>query len=127
MACQDQEDNQGFQESLEEMALLVILVMLGHGEKLDHLDQRETLVDLVLTTLAQEDHRVTKERRETVDLVVAEVTAVRKVNQEIKELLESRVSQDLQVNLVPEEQEERLDRMEFLDLREIPASPNVMS
>lgn len=100
---------------------------LGHEENLDHLDQRETLVDLVLTTLVQEDHRVKGERRETVDLVAAGVTAVRKVNQEIKELQRTRVSQDLQVNLVPEEQEERLDGMEDLDLREIPASPNVMS
>lgn len=99
---------------------------LGLEENLEYQDQRETLVDLVLTILVQEDHRVKGERRETVALVVAEVTVVRKVNQEIKELQGNRVNQDLQVNLVPEEQEEKLDRKEFLDLREILALPNVM-
>lgn len=127
MACQAPGDNQGHQESLEEMAPEVILVILDQEENLDLLDQRETREDLALAILGPEELRETKERMATVDLVAAEETVVKRVSLEIKELQESPVSQDLRVNLGKEDQEEGLGVTEILVLREIPASLNVTS
>lgn len=58
------------------------------------------LEDPDLIILDQEDLRVREERRETVDLAVAEETVGRRASLEIKELQEKMVSQGLRVNLV---------------------------
>lgn len=99
MACQAPEDHQGHRESPGEMVPEVTLVMLDQEENLDRLDQKETMEGLALAILGQEEHRVTEERRAIVDLVEAEETVVRRASLVRKELQESRVSQDLRVNL----------------------------
>lgn len=127
MACQDREEHREHQEKQEKMVPEGILVTLDQEVSPDHLDQRETLEDLVLATLDQEDLRVIEERRATVDLVAAEVTVAKRVNQEIKELQESLASQDLAVNLDLGDQEARLDVKEIPAPKEILVSLNVMS
>lgn len=118
-AFQGPEEHLGPQEKLEETAPEVIQVMLDQEENLDHLDQREILEDLASTTLEPEDQRVREERRATADLVAAEETVVKRATRARKELPGSLVSQDFRVNLAKEDQEERLDVREILDLREI--------
>lgn len=127
MACQGPGGHRGQQESLGKMVPEETLVMLDQEENQDSLDQRVILEDLALVILGQEDHRVTEEIRATVDLVAAEETVVKRVTLEIKELREREVNQGLKGNLAKEDQEETLDVTEILDLREIPASLNVMS
>lgn len=127
MACLAPGDHQEPLESLGEMGLEGTLAMLDQEGNLEQLDQREILEDLALAILGQEDQRVTEERKATVALVAAEETVVKRVGLEAKELQESQVNQDLRVNLASEDQEEKLDVMDILVLREIPASLNVMS
>lgn len=127
MAYQDLEEHQGHQENQEKMVPEVILVMLDQEVSLEHLDQREMLEDLDLATLDQEEIRVIEERRATVDLVVAEVTAAKRVNLEIRELRESLASQDLPVNLDLGDQEASLDVKEIPVRRETLVSLNVTS
>lgn len=74
-------------------------VILDLEESPDRLDQRGTLEDLASAILDQEDHRVTEERRGTVDPGAAGETVVRKASREIKQILENQVSQGLRVNL----------------------------
>lgn len=127
MACQDQEEHQEHQEKQEKMVPEGILVTLDQGVSPVLLDQREMMEDLVLATLDQEDLRVIEERRATGDLAVGEVTVAKRVNLEIKELLERLASQDLAVNLDLGDQEASLDVMEIPALKEILVSLNVTS
>ncbi|KAG7227354.1 hypothetical protein INR49_000359 [Caranx melampygus] len=120
MVCLAPEDLQEHQERLGEMVPEVTQVMLGQEESLDSLDPRETLEDPALAILDQEDHRVTEERRATVDLVAAGETVVKKASLGLKDLQEIQVSQGLRVNRASEEQEESPDVMEIQVLREIP-------
>ena len=99
MVCQAPEDHQEHQESLGEMVPEVTLVMLDLEESPDRLDQRETLEDLALAILDLEDHRVTEERRVTVDLAAAGETVVKKAGLELKQIQEKKVSQGLRVSL----------------------------
>lgn len=97
--CQVPGDHPGHLERLGEMVPEVTLVTLDQEENLDWLGQKETLEDLASAILGQEDHRVREESRAIVALVAAGETVVKRVSRETRELQESRVSQDLRVNL----------------------------
>lgn len=127
MACQDPGGHRGPQEKRAETALEVTQVTLDQEESLEHPDQRETVEDLVLAILDQEDHRVKEESLAILELAAAEVTVVRRGSLELKEPLESQVNLGRRVNLDLEDQEEILGVMEILVLREILASLNAMS
>lgn len=127
LACQDLGDQQAHQERKEEPAAEVTLVMLDLEESLETSDQRETMEELALAIRDQEENRVTEETRVSVDLVAPEVTVVKRVNLDLKELQDNQASQGPRVNLDQEAQKEKLGVMEILALRGIPASLNVTS
>lgn len=127
LACQDLGDQQAQQESQEDSVAEVTLVMLDQEESLETLDQRETVEELALAMQDQEENRVTEETRVSVDLVAPEVTVVKRVNLDLKELQDNQARQGPRVNLDQEAQEENLGVMEILALRGIPASLNVTS
>lgn len=126
MACQDPGGHRGPQENRAGTAPEVTQVMLDREESLDQPDQRETVEDLVLAILDQEDHRGKEESLAVLEVVAAEVTVVRRGSLELKEPLERQVNLGPRVNLDLEDQEEILGVMEILDLREILASLNAM-
>lgn len=101
--------------------------MLDLEESLETSDQRETREELALAMRDQEENRVTEETRVSVDLVAPEVTVVKRVNLDLKELQDNQASQGPRVNLDQEAQEEKVGVMEILALRGIPASLNVTS
>lgn len=109
------------------MAPEAILVMLDQEASLDWLDQKEIKEDLALAIPDQEEDRATEAIRETVVLVAAEETVVRKVVLEIKGLQGNLASQGLRVNLAQEVREERAAVTEILALREILVSQNATS
>lgn len=127
LACQDLGDQQAHQERKEKPAAEVTLVMLDLEESLETSDQRETMEELALAIRDQEENRVTEETRVSVDLVAPEVTVVKRVNLDLKELQDNQASQGPRVNLDQEAQKEKLGVMEILALRGIPASLNVTS
>lgn len=101
--------------------------MLDLEESLETSDQRETREELALAMRDQEENRVTEETRVSVDPVAPEVTVVKRVNLDLKELQDNQASQGPRVNLDQEAQEEKVGVMEILALRGIPASLNVTS
>lgn len=124
LACRDLEDHQEQQGNLEKMVPLGTLVTWDQEESPGSLDQRETLEDLALAILDQEEIQVTEVTRATVDPVAAEETVVRREILEIKELRESQVNQDLLGSLDQEDQEESLVVMDIQAQKEILDLPN---
>lgn len=119
LACQDLEDHQEQQGSLEKMVPLGTLVTWDQEESPGSLDQRETLEGLALAILDQEEIQVTEATRATVDPVEAEETVVRREILEIKELRERKVNQDLLGSLDQEDQKEGLVVMDIQAQKEI--------